>query len=125
MKQCLLRGSEGAATLRSKASLDMGSLYMLQSLLRRLNQCVHVAYERMDYVQAGACNDVCPGSEGQTYMRRRDARNNGRVYGRGKNDAFPPPPHRSDTGVIPNFSQPFLWLGNFSQHSPQFCTLPN
>lgn len=115
MNQCLLRGSEGTATLRLQVSLDMGSLYMLQSLLRRLNRCVHVAYERMDFVQAGGMLRRVPWEAIANHMRRHDTRNTGRVDGRDKKRPFPPPPHRSDTGV-PH---------NFSQHSPQFCTLTN
>lgn len=115
MNQCLLRGSEGTATLRSQASLDMGSLYMLQSLLRRLNQCVHVAYERMDSVQAGGMLRRVPWKAGPTYMRQHDTRNTGRVDGRDKKRPFPPPPHRSDRGTS----------HNFSPASPQFCTLTN
>ena len=115
MIECLLRGSEGTATLRSQASLDMGSLYMLQSLLRRLNRSVHVAYERMDYVQAGGMLRRVPLEAIANHMRRHDAGDTGRVDGRDKKRPFPPPPHRSDRGTS----------HNFSQHSPQFCTLTN
>jgi len=51
----------------------------------------------------------------ETYMRQRYARNTGRVDGRVEKRPFPPPPHRSDTGV-PH---------NFSPSSQQFCTLTN
>jgi hypothetical protein len=115
MNQCILRGSEGTATLRSQASLDMGSLYMLQSLLRRLNRSVHVSYERMDSVQAGGMLRRVPLEATANHMRRHDARDTGRVDGRDKKRPFPPPPHRSDTGVT----------HNFSPASPQFCTLTN
>ena len=102
-------------TPRSQAGLDMGSLYTLQSLLRRLNRSVHVAYERMDYVQAEGMLRRVPLEATANHMRRHDARDTGRVDGRVKKRPFPPPPHRSDAGVPHNFSPP----------SPQFCTLTN
>jgi hypothetical protein len=115
MIECTAKASRSIHTPRSQVSLDMGSLYMLQSLLRRLNQSVHVAYERMDCVQAGGMLRRVALEANAKHMRRHDTRNTGRVDGRDKKRPFPPPPHRSDRGTS----------HNFSQHSSQFCTLTN
>jgi hypothetical protein len=109
------KASRSIHTPRSQASLDMGSLYTFQALLRRFNQSVHVSYERMDSVQAGGMLRRVALEAIAKHMRRHDTRNTGRVDGRVEKRPFPPPPHRSDTGVI----------HNFSPSSPQFCTLTN
>lgn len=109
------KASKSIHTPRSLASLDKGSLYMLQSLLHRFNRYVHVSYERMDCVQAGGMLRRVPLEAIAKHMRRHDTRNTGRVDGRDKKRPFPPPPHRSDRGTS----------HNFSPSSPQFCTLTN
>ena len=104
------KASRSIHTPRSQASLDMGSLYMLQSLLRRFNRSVHVSYERMDSVQAGGMLRRVPLEANAKHMRRHDTRNTGRVDGRDKKRPFPPPPHRSDRGTPHNFSSEFSEL---------------
>jgi len=105
----------GTYKARSQAGWHMGSTDAFQSLVGRLIGSVHIAYERMGFVQPGGMLRRVPWEATATYMRQRYARNTGRVDGRGKKRPFPPPPHRSDTGV-PH---------NFSPSSPQFCTLTN
>ena len=51
-----------------------------------------------------------PLEAGANHMRQRYLRDTGRVDGRDKKRPFPPPPHRSDTGVIHNFSSEFSEL---------------
>jgi hypothetical protein len=111
MIECLLRASEGTYKARSQVNLYMGSLYMLQSFLRRLNRSVHVAYERMDFVQQGSKATCLPWSWRQTICARIMLAIPAASTGAVKIDLFPPAPHHSVVGATPNFSQPFLRLG--------------
>jgi len=102
-------------TARSQAGWHMGSITCIQSLVGRLIGSVHIAYERMDFVQAGGMLRRVPLEAGANHMRQRYLRDNAGVDGRDKKRPFPPPPHRSVTGTSPNFSQ----------HSAGICTLSN
>ena len=110
-------------TARSQAGWHMGSITCIQSLVGRLIGFVQAPNERMDFVQPGGMLRRVPLEAIANHMRRHDARDTGRVDGRDKKRPFPPPPHRSDRGTSHNFSQPFLGLDNFSQHSAGICTL--
>ena len=98
-------------TARSRAGWNMGSIACIQSLVGRLIDSVQTSNERMGFVQPGGMLRRVPWEATATYMRQRYARNTGRVDGRGKKRPFPPPPHRSDTGVTPNFSSIFFLKG--------------
>ena len=100
-------------TARSQAGWHMGSITCIQSLVGRLIGSVHIAYERMDFVQAGGMLRRVPLEAGANHMRQRYLRDNAGVDGRDKKRPFPPPPHRSDRGTS----------HNFSQHSAGICTL--
>jgi len=94
-------------TARSQAGWHMGSIACIQSLVGRLIGFVHIAYERMGFVQPGGMLRRVPLEAGANHMRRHDARDTGRVDGRDKKRPFPPPPHRSDRGTSHNFSSTF------------------
>jgi hypothetical protein len=104
------KASRSIHTARSQAGWYMGSITCFQSLVGRLIGSVQIAYERMGFVQPGGMLRRVPWEATATYMRQRYARNTGRVDGRDKKRPFPPPPHRSDTGVTPNFSSEFSEL---------------
>lgn len=97
-------------TARSQAGWHMGSITCIQSLVGRLIGSVHIAYERMGFVQPRGMLRRVPLEAGANHMRQRYLRDNAGVDGRDKNDTFPPPPHRSDTGVTHNFSSEFSEL---------------
>ena len=88
----------------------MGSIDAFQSLVGRLIGFVHIAYERMDFVQPGRMLRRVPLEAGANHMRQRYLRDNAGVDGRDKKRPFPPPPHRSVTGTSPNFSSEFSEL---------------
>lgn len=117
MIECLLRASEGTYKPRSQVNLYMGSLYMLQTLLRRFNRYVHVAFRRMHFVHQGSKATCLPYSWRQTICARIMLAIPAASTGAVKSDLFPPAPHRSVVGTTPNFSQPFLRLGNFPHFS--------
>jgi hypothetical protein len=100
----------GTYKARSQAGWYMGSIAGIQSLVGRLIGSVHIAYERMGFVQPGGMLRRVPWEATETYMRQRYLRDNAGVDGRDKKRPFPPPPHRSDTGVTPNFSSEFSEL---------------
>jgi hypothetical protein len=110
-------------TARSQAGWHMGSITCIQSLVGRLIGSVQIAYERMDFVQAGGMLRRVPLEQAANHMRQRYLRDNAGVDGRDKKRPFPPPPHRSVTGTSHNFSQPFLGLVNFSSEFSELCTL--
>ena len=110
-------------TARSQAGWHMGSITCIQSLVGRLIGSVHIAYERMGFVQPGGMLRRVPLEAGANHMRQRYLRDNAPVDGRDKKRPFPPPPHRSDRGTSHNFSQPFLGLDNFSSEFSELCTL--
>jgi hypothetical protein len=91
----------------------MGSIAYFQSLVGRLIDSVQASNERMGFVQPGGMLRRVPLEAIAKHMRRHDTRNTGRVDGRVEKRPFPPPPHRSDRGTSPNFSQ----------HSAGICTL--
>lgn len=97
-------------TARSQAGWHMGSIACIQALVGRLIGFVHNAYERMGFVHAGGMLRRVPWEANANHMRQRSLRDNAPVDGRDKNDPFPPPPYRSDTGASPNFSQHFAEL---------------
>ena len=98
-------------TARSQAGWYMGSIACFQSLVGRLIGSVQIAYERMGFVQPGGMLRRVPLEAGANHMRQRYLRDNAGVDGRDKKRPFPPPPHRSDTGVTPNFSSIFFLKG--------------
>jgi hypothetical protein len=103
----------GTYKARSQAGWHMGSIACIQSLVGRLIGFVHIAYERMGFVQPGGMLRRVPLEAGANHMRQRYLRDNAGVDGRDKKRPFPPPPHRSVAGTSPNFSQ----------HSAGICTL--
>ena len=123
MTEGISKAPRSIHTPRSQVGWYMGSMMLFQSLVGRLIGAVHIAYERMGFVQPEGMLRRVPLEAGPTYMRQRDARNTGRVDGRVEKRPFPPPPHRSDAGAIPNFSQPFPGMGNFSSEFSELCTL--
>jgi len=98
-------------TARSRAGWNMGSIACIQSLVGRLIDSVQTSNERMGFVQPGGMLRRVPLEAGANHMRQRYLRDNAGVDGRDKKRPFPPPPHRSDTGVTPNFSSIFFLKG--------------
>jgi hypothetical protein len=72
----------------------MGSLYMLQSILRPIIRYVQMPYERMDCVQAGGLLQRVPLEAASPYMCQRGVPDTGCVDGRGKKGTLPPSPSR-------------------------------
>lgn len=107
------KASRSIHTARSQAGWYMGSIAYFQSLVGRLIDSVQASNERMGFVQPGGMLRRVPLEAIAKHMRRHDTRNTGRVDGRVEKRPFPPPPHRSDRGTSPNFSQ----------HSAGICTL--
>ena len=101
------RASDGTAKARSQVGWYMGSIACIQSLVGRLIGSVQIAYERMGFVQPQGVQRRVPLEAAANHMRQRDLRDNAPVDARVENDPFPPPPYRSDTGAIPNFSPLF------------------
>ena len=97
-------------TARSQAGWHMGSITGIQSLVGRLIGFVHIAYERMGFVQAGGKLRRVPLEAASNHMRQRYLRDNARVDRRVEKRPFPPPPHRSVTGTSHNFSSEFSEL---------------
>ena len=97
-------------TERSQAGWYMGSIACIQSLVGRLIDSVQSSNERMGFVQPQGMQRRVPLEAIANHMRQRDLRDNAPVDARGKNDPFPPPPHRSDAGATPNFSPLFQAL---------------
>ena len=89
----------------------MGSIDSIQSLVGRLIDSVQTSNERMDFVQARGMLRRVALEAIANHMRQRSLRDNAPVDVRGKNDLFPPPPYRSDTGATPNFSPLFPQKG--------------
>lgn len=88
----------------------MGSISSIQSLVGRLIDSVQSSNERMGFVQPQGVQRRVPLEAAANHMRQRDLRDNAPVDARGKNDPFPPPPYRSDTGVTHNFSHAFVGI---------------
>jgi hypothetical protein len=100
----------GTYKARSQAGWHMGSTDAFQSLVGRLIGSVHIAYERMGFVQPGGMLRRVPLEAGANHMRQRYLRDNAGVDGRDKKRPFPPPPHRSVAGTSHNFSSEFSEL---------------
>ena len=107
MSRCTAKASGSIHTPRSQGGWHMGSINSIQSLVGRLIDSVQSSNERMDFVQAGGMLRRVPLEAIANHMRQRSLRDNAPVDVRGKNDPFPPPPYRSDTGVTHNFSPLF------------------
>ena len=107
MNQYRLQAITGTYKPRSQVGSTMGSIDSIQSLIRRLIDSVQSSNERMDSVQAGGMLRRVPLEAIANHMRQRSLRDNAPVDVRGKNDPFPPPPYRSDTGATHNFSPLF------------------
>lgn len=107
MTEGISKAPRSIHTERSQVGWYMGSIDALQSLVGRLIGFVHIAYERMGFVQPGGMLRRVPLEAAANHMRQRDLRDNAPVDARVENDPFPPPPHRSDTGATPNFSSTF------------------
>ena len=111
-------------TARSQAGWHMGSIACIQSLVGRLIDSVQASNERMDFVQAGGCCDVCPWKRVQTICASATCAITRALTGAIKNDPSPLPLTVALRGLPTIFPSLFLAWIIFPQNFLNFVHSP-